>query len=131
MATEARAICVETERGRRRGEESYSCTATTPDDGSAKVSAQSARLLGALDGDDAFDLLQGLHHALQLLQVRAHEREDVHRAPVVAGAAVGLADVDALRAEASGRRSPGCRAGSRSSTRSCTRAVDLGLASPR
>src|SRR5258708_23432892 len=38
-------IFVETERGRGRGEESYSCTATTPDGGIAKGSAKSTRLL--------------------------------------------------------------------------------------
>jgi 23S rRNA (uracil1939-C5)-methyltransferase len=39
------AIFVETERGRRRGEEPYSRTATTPDVGIAKVSAKSTALL--------------------------------------------------------------------------------------
>ena len=39
---------VETERGRRRGEEPYFCTATTSDDGIAKVSAKSARLLATV-----------------------------------------------------------------------------------
>jgi hypothetical protein len=37
-------VFVETERGRRRGEEPYSRTATTPDDGIAKVSAKNAAL---------------------------------------------------------------------------------------
>jgi hypothetical protein len=36
------AVFVETERYRWRGEEPYSCTATTPDAGSAKVSAKNA-----------------------------------------------------------------------------------------
>jgi hypothetical protein len=39
------AIFTETERGRRRGEEPYSCTATTPDAVLAKVSVKSAALL--------------------------------------------------------------------------------------
>src|SRR5580698_6985977 len=59
-----------------------------------------AGLSGSLDGDDALDLLEGLHHALQLLQVLADEREEIHGSPVVAGAAVRLADVDALGHEA-------------------------------
>jgi hypothetical protein len=40
---EGRRILVETERGRRRGEEPYSCTVTTPDDGIAKGSAERRR----------------------------------------------------------------------------------------
>jgi len=39
------AIFVEPERARRRDEESYSRTATIPDDGIAKGSAKSAALL--------------------------------------------------------------------------------------
>src|SRR5258708_13046461 len=35
------AIFVETERGRRRGADPYSCTVTTPGDGISKVSAKS------------------------------------------------------------------------------------------
>ena len=76
--------------------------------------------LDALDGDDALDLLQRAHHVLQLREVRADEREDVDGAAVVAGAAVGLADVDALLAERLADGGEDARAGSRSSTRSCT-----------
>src|SRR5687768_16810891 len=53
----------------------------------------------AFDMDDAGDLLQAAHHVLQLVQVRAHEREHVHRAAVVAGPTLRLADVDALLME--------------------------------
>jgi hypothetical protein len=41
--TEGRRISVETERARWRGEEPYSRTATTPDEGIAKVSAERHR----------------------------------------------------------------------------------------
>src|SRR5262249_4952850 len=49
--------------------------------------------------DHAFDLLQGAHDRLQLGDVGTIEGEHVDRPPVVAGAAVGFADVDALAAE--------------------------------
>jgi hypothetical protein len=39
-------IFVETERGRRRDEEPYSCTVTIPDGGIAKGSAKITTLLG-------------------------------------------------------------------------------------
>src|SRR5258708_5337601 len=55
-------IFAETERGRRRGEERFTrgaCTVTTPDDGIAKGSAKSSRLLvrfcDRLGGDDERD----------------------------------------------------------------------------
>ncbi len=54
-------IFVETERARWRGEESYSCTMTTPDAGIAKVSAKSTALL---------------------MEVAAHCGDIVHREPL-------------------------------------------------
>src|SRR5882672_3171760 len=71
-----------------------------PTPASRRYRRKSPASSGALDGYDALHLLQGLHHALQLLQVLTDEREEVHGAPVVARAAVGLADVDALGHEA-------------------------------
>src|SRR5262245_8795226 len=66
----------------------------------ASTSKKSPRpALRALDGNDARDLLELPHHALELREVRAQERERVHRAAVVASAAVRLADVDALFVE--------------------------------
>ncbi len=46
--------------------------------------------LGALHGHYAFDLLERLHHQLQLLQILADEREEIHGSPVVARAAIQL-----------------------------------------
>src|ERR1700742_242664 len=54
---------------------------------------------GSFHFDHAFDLRQGAHHRLQLRKVGTREGEDVAGAPVVPRAAVGLADVDLLRAE--------------------------------
>src|SRR5580692_4638486 len=86
-------IFAETERGRRRDEEPYSCTVTIPDGSIAKGSAKSTTLLRTFDGDDALHLLQRLHHVLELLKVLANEREQVDGSAVVTRAAVCLADV--------------------------------------
>src|SRR5260221_7300241 len=51
------------------------------------------------DGHHPRDLLKPSHDALQLREIRAKEREDVRRAPVVARATRCLADVDPLLVE--------------------------------
>src|SRR5258708_34853524 len=77
-------ICVATERARRRGEESYSRTATTPDGGIAKGSAKSTALLWLVGkagggGGWAYDRVDELDlAALKLEHVKVEQRSGEH-----------------------------------------------------
>src|SRR5450631_1356967 len=62
----------------------------------------SAGALDALDGLDAIEAFDGANDVGELLQVRDSDLEGIDRALVPGGAAVGLADVDALLAEDGG-----------------------------
>src|SRR4051812_31615847 len=100
--------------------------ARCPRDGKAESRAASS---GALDRHHALHLLKRPHHVLQLREIGAGEGEDVDGASVVTGAAVRLADVDALRAESMPNVGEDARAigGHHSELHG---AVDLGLGVP-